>query len=87
MWLPGGIIAACAYVDGKEGGGAPQLLLYPQYHLDNASLLARLPLKQARICRHRCCCCCCCCRRTGAKRQAKQLPTKLGTVPHTAQCF
>lgn len=46
MWLPSGIIAACGHVDGKEGGGTPQLLLYPQYHLDNTSLLARLPLKQ-----------------------------------------
>lgn len=51
MWLPGGVIAAVAYVDGKDGAGAPQLLLYPQYHLDNASLLARLPLKQVRWCR------------------------------------
>lgn len=48
MWLPGGVIVAVAHVDGKEGGGSPQLLLYPQYHLDNASLLARLPLKQVR---------------------------------------
>lgn len=47
-WLPAGVIAAVAHVEGKEGGGTPQLLLYPQYHLDNASLLARLPLKQAR---------------------------------------
>jgi hypothetical protein len=46
VWLPGGIIAACAHVDTKEAAGAPQLLLYPQYHLDNASLLARMPLKQ-----------------------------------------
>ena len=46
VWLPGGIIAACAHVDTKEATGAPQLLLYPQYHLDNASLLARMPLNQ-----------------------------------------
>jgi hypothetical protein len=46
VWLPGGIIAACAHVDTKEAAGAPQLLLYPQYHLDNASLLARMPLNQ-----------------------------------------
>ncbi|KAL4420208.1 hypothetical protein ABPG77_011424, partial [Micractinium sp. CCAP 211/92] len=49
MWLPGGVIAAVAYVDGKAGAAAPQLLLYPQYHLDNASLLARLPLKQVPV--------------------------------------
>ena len=49
MWLPGGIIAACAHVDTKEAAGAPQLLLYPQYHLDNSSLLARMPLKQVRL--------------------------------------
>ncbi len=54
MWLPGGVIAAVAYVDGKEGAAAPQLLLYPQYHLDNASLLARLPLKQVCRCRLAC---------------------------------
>lgn len=53
MWLPDGVIAAVAYVDGKDGAAAPQLLLYPQYHLDNASLLARLPLKQVR---RRCSC-------------------------------
>ena len=64
MWLPRGIIAAVAHIDGggaaAAGGGtkgkaaaasalAPQLLLYPQYHLDHASLLARLPLKQAPV--------------------------------------
>ncbi|PSC67405.1 Quino amine beta chain-like RIC1-like guanyl-nucleotide exchange factor [Micractinium conductrix] len=48
-WLPAGVIAAVAHVEGKEGGGTPQLLLYPQYHLDNASLLARLPLKQVPV--------------------------------------
>ncbi|KAL4448516.1 hypothetical protein ABPG75_005735 [Micractinium tetrahymenae] len=49
LWLPGGVIAAVAYVDGKDGAAAPQLLLYPQYHLDNASLLARLPLQQVPV--------------------------------------
>lgn len=49
MWLPGGVIAAVALVDGGRGEpAAPQLLLYPQSHLDSASLLARLPLQQVR---------------------------------------
>lgn len=49
MWLPGGVIAAVAHVEGGGRGqeaASPQLLLYPQYHLDSASLLARMPLPQ-----------------------------------------
>jgi len=49
MWLPGGVIAAVAHVEGGGRGKeapSPQLLLYPQYHLDSASLLARMPLQQ-----------------------------------------
>lgn len=46
VWLPGGVIAACAHVDSKEAGGAAQLLLYPRHHLDTASLMARAPLHQ-----------------------------------------
>jgi hypothetical protein len=54
LWLPSGVVAAVAHVEGRGGKEAgPQLLLYPQYHLDNASLLARVPLKQV----------CCCCKR------------------------
>ncbi|PRW44970.1 RAB6A-GEF complex partner 1-like isoform A [Chlorella sorokiniana] len=53
MWLPGGVIAAVAHVEGGGGRGqeaaSPQLLLYPQYHLDSASLLARMPLPQVPV--------------------------------------
>lgn len=55
VWLPR-VIVVCAHVDGVAGGGggpaehtAAQLLLYPRYHLDNSSLLARYPLAQAPI--------------------------------------
>lgn len=51
LWLPR-VVVVCAYV-----GAAPtttpkpanlpcQLLLYPRYHLDHSSLLARYPLPQ-----------------------------------------
>ena len=49
MWLSGGVSAAVAHVEGGGRGqeaASPQLLLYPQYHLDSASLLARMPLPQ-----------------------------------------
>jgi hypothetical protein len=48
LWLPR-IVVACALVGGD--GDAPaqvQLLLYPRYHLDNESLLARYPLNEVR---------------------------------------
>ena len=51
MWLAGGVIAAVAHVEGAGRGqeaASPQLLLYPQHHLDSASLLARMPLQQVR---------------------------------------
>lgn len=51
MWLPGGVIAVVAHVEGAGRGqeaASPQLLLYPHHHLDSASLLARMPLQQVR---------------------------------------
>ncbi|KAL3150452.1 hypothetical protein ABBQ32_000282 [Trebouxia sp. C0010 RCD-2024] len=52
LWLPR-VVVACAYVgaatnqDPKPANLACQLLLYPRYHLDHSSLLARYPLAQA----------------------------------------
>ncbi len=53
MWLPR-IVLACASVgggrersgSGNSSVGSAELLLYPRYHLDNSSLLARYPLPQ-----------------------------------------
>ena len=38
------IVVACAHVEGERGTAPAELLLYPRYHLDNSSLLARFPL-------------------------------------------
>lgn len=52
LWLPR-VVAVCASGDGaagRGGGGGPgaQLLLFPRFHLDSSSLLARYALAQAR---------------------------------------
>ena len=50
LWLPR-VVVACALVGGAKKGDKAgcQLLLYPRYHLDNSSLLARYPLVQVRL--------------------------------------
>ena len=55
LWLPR-VVVACAYVgaatnpDPKPANLPCQLLLYPRYHLDHSSLLARYPLPQVSLC-------------------------------------
>lgn len=50
LWLQR-IVVACAIVNTPTSSdpqqGAPQLLFYPRYHLDNSSLLTSYPLSQA----------------------------------------
>jgi hypothetical protein len=38
------IVVACAHVEGDRSAAPAELLLYPRYHLDNGSRLARFPL-------------------------------------------
>ena len=52
LWLPR-VVLVCAYVGATTASHGPkpanlpcQLLLYPRYHLDHSSLLARHPLPQ-----------------------------------------
>lgn len=47
LWLPR-VVVACALIGGAKKGDKAgcQLLLYPRYHLDNSSLLARYSLVQ-----------------------------------------
>lgn len=52
LWLPR-VVLVCAYVGATTTSHGPkpanlpcQLLLYPRYHLDHSSLLARHPLPQ-----------------------------------------
>ncbi len=52
LWLPR-VVLVCAYVGATTSSHGPkpanlpcQLLLYPRYHLDHSSLLARYPLPQ-----------------------------------------
>lgn len=52
LWLPR-VVVVCAYVGATTSSHGPkpanlpcQLLLYPRYHLDHSSLLARYPLPQ-----------------------------------------
>ncbi len=51
LWLPR-VVLVCAYVGAatnttpKPANLQCQLLLYPRYHLDHSSLLARYPLPQ-----------------------------------------
>ena len=50
LWLPR-VVAVCASGDagaGRGGGQGAQLLLFPRFHLDSSSLLARYALAQAR---------------------------------------
>ena len=51
MWLPR-IILACVSQPSFTAAGSAELLLYPRYHLDNASLLARYQLPQVRLDNH-----------------------------------
>ena len=54
LWLPR-VVVACAYVaaatkqNPKPANLPCQLLLYPRYHLDHSSLLARYPLAQVSL--------------------------------------
>ncbi|KAL0029799.1 hypothetical protein WJX77_000735 [Trebouxia sp. C0004] len=55
LWLPR-VVLVCAYVGASTSSHGPKpanlpchLLLYPRYHLDHSSLLARYPLPQAPI--------------------------------------
>jgi hypothetical protein len=48
MWLPR-IVLACVSQPSSTAAGSAELLLYPRYHLDNASLLARYQLPQVRL--------------------------------------
>ena len=54
LWLPR-VVVACAYVGAatnqnpKPANLPCQLLLYPRYHLDHSSLLARYPLAQVSL--------------------------------------
>ena len=43
LWLPR-MVLVCATVAGSQA--AAHLLLFPRYHLDNASVLARYPVEQ-----------------------------------------
>ena len=47
MWLPR-IVLACVSQASSKAAGSSELLLYPRYHLDNASLLAQYHLPQVR---------------------------------------
>lgn len=57
LWLPR-VVLVCAYVGSASSSGPKaaslpcQLLLYPRYHLDHSSLLARYPLPQVSTHRH-----------------------------------
>lgn len=50
LWLPR-VVVACALIGGAKKGDKAgcQLLLYPRYHLDNSSLLARYSLVQTPV--------------------------------------
>ncbi len=52
MWLPR-IVLACVSQASSKAAGSSELLLYPRYHLDNASLLAQYHLPQVRAARKR----------------------------------
>ncbi len=49
MWLPR-VVLACVSTPAtaNHAASSADLLLYPRYHLDNASLLGRFPLQQVR---------------------------------------
>lgn len=48
MWLPRIVLACVSPPTAVNTASSADLLLYPRYHLDNASLLGRFPLQQAR---------------------------------------
>lgn len=50
MWLPRTVLAAVSPPASSKQGGGAELLLYPRYHLDNASILGRLSLSQVLAC-------------------------------------
>lgn len=49
MWLPRVVLACVSTPSATNAASSSDLLLYPRYHLDNASLLGRFPLQQVRV--------------------------------------